>query len=129
MILHFRIVGYPCHSCCSFSFDYADIGTRNRKKPERYEAANEEAKKKRGRPLGSKGKGVGKTTKGEKGKKKGKKVKDPNAPKRALSAYMHFAQENRAKVKEDNPNATFGQLGKLLGEHWQNASAAEKKVT
>lgn len=40
--------------------------------------------------------------------KKRRSKKDPNAPKRGLSAYMFFSQENRAQVKEENPEATFG---------------------
>ncbi|KAI8096984.1 high mobility group box domain-containing protein [Halteromyces radiatus] len=53
--------------------------------------------------------------------------KDPNAPKRGLSAYMFFSQANRNKVKEENPDATFGQLGKILGEKWKNMTDEEKK--
>ncbi|KAG1201444.1 hypothetical protein G6F35_012288 [Rhizopus arrhizus] len=41
-------------------------------------------------------------------KKRGKK--DPNAPKRALSAYMFFSQANREKVIKENPEAKFGKL-------------------
>ena len=33
---------------------------------------------------------------------------DPNAPKRGLSAYMFFANEQRDNVREDNPGITFG---------------------
>ena len=33
---------------------------------------------------------------------------DPNAPKRGLSAYMFFANEQREKVRADNPNMKFG---------------------
>ncbi|KAI7907098.1 high mobility group box domain-containing protein [Cokeromyces recurvatus] len=65
------------------------------------------------------------TDKGEDKKRRSKK--DPSAPKRGLSAYMFFSQENRAKVKEENPTATFGQLGKLLGEKWKAMSDEEKK--
>jgi hypothetical protein len=57
--------------------------------------------------------------------KKGKK-KDPNAPKKALSAYMFFAQANRDKVKKENPDATFGELGKHLGKLWSKASKSDK---
>jgi hypothetical protein len=32
---------------------------------------------------------------------------DPNAPKRGLSAYMFFANEQREKVREDNPGIKF----------------------
>ncbi|KAG6362956.1 Non-histone chromosomal protein 6 [Diaporthe eres] len=45
--------------------------------------------------------------------------KDPNAPKRGLSAYMFFANEQRENVREENPGITFGQVGKLLGERWK----------
>ena len=62
-------------------------------------------------------------------KKKGKKgaKKDPNAPKRALSAFMFFSQEMRPKVKEENAEASFGELGKLIGVAWKNVSEEEKK--
>ncbi|CAG5146254.1 hypothetical protein GT037_000920 [Alternaria burnsii] len=49
----------------------------------------------------------------------GKKKKDPNAPKRGLSAYMFFANEQREKVREDNPGIKFGEVGKVLGEKWK----------
>ena len=45
-----------------------------------------------------------------KGKGKGKKKKDPNAPKRGQSNFMFYSNEVRAKVKEENPDATFGQI-------------------
>jgi len=48
-----------------------------------------------------------------------KKKKDPNAPKRGLSAYMFFANDQRESVREDNPGITFGQVGKQLGERWK----------
>ena len=34
--------------------------------------------------------------------------KDPNAPKRGLSAYMFFANEQRENVREENPGISFG---------------------
>lgn len=33
---------------------------------------------------------------------------DPNMPKRGLSAYMFFANDQRDKVREDNPGIKFG---------------------
>ncbi len=45
--------------------------------------------------------------------------KDPNAPKRGLSAYMFFANEQRENVRDENPGISFGQVGKLLGERWK----------
>ncbi|KAI8969286.1 high mobility group box domain-containing protein, partial [Mycotypha africana] len=59
--------------------------------------------------------------------KKKRSKKDPNAPKRGLSAYMFFSQEKRAEVKADNPDASFGQIGKLLGEKWKSMSDEDKK--
>lgn len=35
-------------------------------------------------------------------------VVDPNAPKRGLSAYMFFANEQRENVREENPGIKFG---------------------
>ncbi|KUI60451.1 Non-histone chromosomal protein 6 [Cytospora mali] len=53
------------------------------------------------------------------GKDKRRTKKDPNAPKRGLSAYMFFANEQRQSVRDDNPDVTFGQVGKILGERWK----------
>lgn len=57
-----------------------------------------------------------KRKKGEGGEREGgkkKPAKDPNAPKRALTAYIIFSNENRPKIKEANPDATFGELVRL----------------
>ncbi|KAI8646161.1 high mobility group box domain-containing protein, partial [Parasitella parasitica] len=59
--------------------------------------------------------------------KKKRSKKDPNTPKRGLSAYMFFSQDQRATVKEENPEASFGQIGKILGEKWKKMSDDEKK--
>ena len=56
-----------------------------------------------------------------------KPKKDPLKPKRALSAYMFFVQDYRERIKEENPNASFGEVGKLLGAKWKEMSDAEKK--
>ncbi|RKP09194.1 Nhp6bp [Thamnocephalis sphaerospora] len=53
--------------------------------------------------------------------------KDPNAPKRALSAYMFFATDNRPRVKEENPDAQFGEIGKILGKEWKAMDEKDKK--
>ncbi|KAH7380756.1 high mobility group box domain-containing protein [Pyrenochaeta sp. MPI-SDFR-AT-0127] len=69
--------------------------------------------------------GKGKAAKAEAGGKK-KKATDPNAPKRGLSAYMFFANEQREKVREDNPGIKFGEVGKLLGEKWKALSEKQR---
>ncbi|KAI0772482.1 HMG-box [Trametes elegans] len=58
-------------------------------------------------------------------KSRGKK--DPKAPKRALSAYMFFSQDWRERIKSENPDAGFGEIGKLLGAKWKELDEAEKK--
>lgn len=55
-----------------------------------------------------------------------RRKKDPNAPKRALSAYMFFANENRDIVRAENPGVTFGQVGRILGEKWKALNDEEK---
>lgn len=56
----------------------------------------------------------------------GKRKKDPNAPKRGLSAYMFFANEQREKVREEHPGIKFGDVGKLLGERWKSLSDKQR---
>jgi len=67
-------------------------------------------------------------SKGSKAEKpRGKGKKDPNAPKRALSAYMFFSQDWRERIKTENPDAGFGEVGKLLGAKWKELDDDEKK--
>jgi hypothetical protein len=65
--------------------------------------------------------------KAEKPARGGKSKKDPHAPKRALSAYMFFSQDWRERIKAENPDAGFGEVGKLLGAKWKELDDAEKK--
>ncbi|KAL5520385.1 NHP6 [Sanghuangporus baumii] len=58
---------------------------------------------------------------------RGKGKKDANAPKRALSAYMFFSQDWRERIKAENPDAGFGEVGKLLGAKWKEMDESEKK--
>ena len=51
-------------------------------------------------------------------KKAARAKKDPSAPKRAPSAYIIFCTEKRPEVQKKNPEASFGELGKLLGKLW-----------
>merc|ERR1739840_6051 len=56
----------------------------------------------------------------------GKRKKDPNMPKRGLSAYMFFANDQRDKVREENPGIKFGEVGKILGEKWKGLNDKQK---
>ena len=44
---------------------------------------------------------------------KKKRKKDPNAPKRNMSAYFLFSQEVRPSIREENPQASFGEIAKV----------------
>jgi len=69
--------------------------------------------------------------KGKKGKKNVKKrkttKKDPDAPKKPCTAFVWFSKEQRPKIKEQNPKASFGEIGKLLGAAWKEVDADDKK--
>lgn len=43
-------------------------------------------------------------------KKKGKKHKDPNKPKRNMSAFFLYSNAHRQRVKDENPGIKFGDV-------------------
>lgn len=76
---------------------------------------------------------------------KKKQVKDPNAPKRSLSAFFwwelvkliswtlckylnvsRFCQDLRQQVKEQHPEYTLGEIAKELGRRWGQMDEATK---
>lgn len=57
-------------------------------------------------------------------KSKGKDGK----PKRALSAYMYFANDKRDQVRKEDPSLTFGAVGKKLGADWKALDAKSREV-
>jgi hypothetical protein len=59
--------------------------------------------------------------------KNSKRPKDKNAPKRATSSFMIFANDIRDEVKENNPEASFGEVGRIMGQQW-GALAADRKA-
>jgi len=52
--------------------------------------------------------------------------KDPNAPKRPLSAYFTWLGENRAQVKQDNPSMPHKEVTSKLGQMWNALDEAVK---
>ena len=59
------------------------------------------------------------------GAKRGRKPrskKDPNAPKRALSGFFWFSNDERPKVKAANPDFGVGDIAKELGRRWSEAT-------
>ncbi|KAH6936682.1 hypothetical protein HPB50_020589 [Hyalomma asiaticum] len=58
-----------------------------------------------------------KPPKGDKSKKR-KRAKDPNAPKRPLSAFFWFCNDERPNVRQENPDSSVGEVAKELGRRW-----------
>jgi hypothetical protein len=63
------------------------------------------------------------------GGKKGKKAKkDPHAPKRNMSAYFLYSIAARQSVKDENPDASFGDIARLISAKFKNLSEKERKI-
>lgn len=59
---------------------------------------------------------------------KKKTKKDPNAPKRAMSAFLYFSQDWRNRVKEElGGNASMGEVSKVLGQKWKDMASDDKE--
>ena len=67
-------------------------------------------------------KGKPKTKAGNKSKPK----RDPTMPKRPPSSYLLFSQEERLKIKAENPSFSIGECAKELGQRWAVLSPEEK---
>merc|ERR1712018_77679 len=61
-------------------------------------------------------------------KKRTRKAKDPRAPKRSMSAFFWFAQDERPKVRAANPNFAVGDIAKELGRRWADANPKTKSI-
>jgi len=59
--------------------------------------------------------------------KKRKRTKDPNAPKRALSAFFWFCNDERPKVRAEQPESSVGDIAKELGKRWGVVTPEQKK--
>lgn len=68
-----------------------------------------------------------KTTKAGKDSRKKKRTKDPDAPKRSLSAFFWFCNDERPKAKAHLKDATVGDVAKELGRRW-NACTEDQKA-
>jgi hypothetical protein len=47
-------------------------------------------------------------------------------PKRPPSAFISFSIAKRRELMEQNPNASFGDIAKMLGQEWKSMSSDEK---
>ncbi|KAJ4937994.1 hypothetical protein JOQ06_002621 [Pogonophryne albipinna] len=58
---------------------------------------------------------------------KKKKRKDPNEPVKPVSAYALFFRDTQANIKAQNPNATFGEVSKIVASMWDGLGEEEKQ--
>lgn len=59
---------------------------------------------------------------------KKKKRKDPNEPVKPVSAYALFFRDTQANIKAQNPNATFGEVSKIVASMWDGLGEEQKQV-
>ncbi|CAN9509563.1 unnamed protein product [Ophioblennius macclurei] len=74
------------------------------------------------------GGGGGKKAKQGKQGKPGKPRKDPNEPQKPVSAYALFFRDTQAAIKGQNPNATFGEVSKIVASMWDSLGEEQKQV-
>jgi len=59
--------------------------------------------------------------------KSNKALKDPNAPKKPMTAFFAFMGDERENIQKDNPGIAHTEIAKKGGEMWKALSAEEKK--
>lgn len=59
---------------------------------------------------------------------KKKKKRDPNEPQKPVSAYALFFRDRQAAIKAQNPNATFGEVSKIVASMWDGLGEEQKQV-
>ncbi|KFM61831.1 TOX high mobility group box family member 3, partial [Stegodyphus mimosarum] len=68
---------------------------------------------------------VPKVTKKPKAQKK-KKKRDPNEPQKPVSAYALFFRDTQAAIKGQQPNASFGEVSKIVAAMWDALDVEQK---
>lgn len=64
----------------------------------------------------------------EPGGRRKKAKKDPNAPKRNMSAYFLYSVHIRPIIKADNPEASFGDIARLISSKFKQLPDKERKA-
>lgn len=47
--------------------------------------------------------------------------------KQPTTSYMQFNNANRARIKTDNPDASFAEIAKMVSEEWKGLTLEDKK--
>jgi len=61
-------------------------------------------------------------------RKRKRAKKDPNAPKRALSAFFFFSNEKRQEVQQSHPEWKVGQIAQELGRNWKSITESDREI-
>jgi len=56
-----------------------------------------------------------------------KTPKDPNAPKRPMSAFLSFSNSKRAAVKRQNPSVSNAEVSRILSRMWRDAPEPDRQ--
>ena len=86
------------------------------------EKRREERKKKKEDKAKRAAKRASKSGGEKKERKKKSKTKLPGQPKRPMSAYFLWMNENREQIKKDHPGLSIAEFGKKAGELWKGMS-------
>ncbi|KAG8193318.1 hypothetical protein JTE90_003801 [Oedothorax gibbosus] len=62
-----------------------------------------------------------------KGRKRRRGPRDMNAPKQPLTGYVRYLNENREKIRGENPGASFSEVTKILACDWSKLGSNEKQ--
>lgn len=60
-------------------------------------------------------------------RKRKRSKKDPDAPKRALSAFFFFSHDKRPEVQQGHPEWKVGQVAQELGRQWKELTEEMKR--
>ncbi|XP_025092777.1 FACT complex subunit SSRP1-like [Pomacea canaliculata] len=88
----------------------------------RAEREERERKKKEKKEKEKKNKSAKTVPEGPQKRRTKKGGKDPNMPKRPQSAYFIWLNENRDRIKKENPGISITEVSKIAGELWKELS-------
>ena len=60
--------------------------------------------------------------------KKKRQKKDPNAPKKAMTSYLAYSNEQRPLIKQEQPSLSMTEISKVIGQRWKALSSEEQEV-
>ncbi|KAG7221484.1 hypothetical protein INR49_002459 [Caranx melampygus] len=61
-------------------------------------------------------------------REEGEEEERPNEPQKPVSAYALFFRDTQAAIKGQNPNATFGEVSKIVASMWDSLGEEQKQV-